>query len=139
MIKPVETNTYLKTTENYQTVNALETSHIRVNIQNNIVLTLPPLSTGLPKAGKKIAITPPEYEGTRVYHTAYLPENWSQEKVHQGQTWPIIFEYTENKYPKSGSTGEVKDAAFGFGLSAGKFIWISLPYIHSNKMENQLT
>lgn len=110
-----------------------------IPIDSGILLTLPVLSEGVPRAGKKVAMTSPEYAGTSVYHTIYLPNDWSQEKVNQGQTWPVIFEYTGNKYPKSGSTGEVKDAAFGYGLSAGKFIWVSLPYIHRNKTENQLT
>ncbi|WP_143314015.1 hypothetical protein [Colwellia sp. UCD-KL20] len=102
-------------------------------------LTLPELSVGKPSAGKKVAITAPEYKGTHVYHTLYLPKDWSTEQVEQGKTWPIIFEYTGNKYPKSGSTGEVKDASFGYGLSAGQYIWVSLPYISKNQTENQLT
>ncbi|MDU0354598.1 hypothetical protein RS130_12295 [Paraglaciecola aquimarina] len=87
-----------------------------------------------PSAGKRVVVTPEEYRGTEVYHTIYLPDNWQR----AGEKLPIIFEYTGNYYPKSGSSGEVKDAALGYGLSAGKFIWVSLPYIDKNHRQNAL-
>jgi hypothetical protein len=60
-----------------------------------------------------------------VFHTLYLPPDWQPDEV-----LPIIFEYTGNYFPKSGSTGQPEDAALGFGLSGGKYIWVSLPYIN---------
>ncbi|WP_158969894.1 hypothetical protein [Paraglaciecola sp. L3A3] len=114
-------------------------SPVKISLNKQLQLSLPTLTEGLPRAGIKVSVTAPEYQGTQVYHTLYLPDDWSAEKVKQGQTWPVMFEYTGNKYAKSGSTGEVKDAAFGYGLTAGKYIWVSLPYISANKSENQLT
>ncbi|QXD25178.1 hypothetical protein F7C95_04560 [Opitutia bacterium ISCC 51] len=102
---------------------------------SQVVLSIPKLSSGNPSAGKFVKVTAPEYVGTHVYHTIYLPDDWSAD----GERLPIIFEYTGNYFPKSGSTGEVKDAGLGFGLSGGKYIWVSLPYIHENHQENQVT
>ena len=106
-----------------------------LNTTSEETLTIPRLSTGEATAGKRVKITAPEYAGTQVYHTVFLPENWNFD----GPRLPIIFEYTGNYFPKSGSTGEVKDAGLGFGLSGGKYIWVSLPYIHENLQENQVT
>ena len=107
----------------------------RLNPDSLEVLSIPELSTGRPAAGKRVMVTAPEYSGTRVYHTLYLPEDWKKD----GEALPILFEYTGNYFPKSGSTGEVKDAGLGYGLSGGKYIWVSLPYIHENHQENQVT
>ena len=98
-------------------------------------LSVPELSVGEPAAGKLVKVTSPEYTGTQVYHTVFLPEDWTFD----GEATPIIFEYTGNYWPPSGSTGEVKDAGLGFGLTGGKYIWVSLPYIHENHRENQVT
>lgn len=98
-------------------------------------LKVPAISSGQPAAGKMVAVTSPEYEGTNVFHTLFLPENWSP----VGPPLPIIFEYTGNRFPASGSTGKVEDAALGFGLSGGKFIWVSLPYINKQGTANEVT
>ncbi len=98
-------------------------------------LALPELSDGAPAAGKLVSATPTEYEGTQVYHLLYLPVSWNSE----GERLPIIFEYTGNYFPRSGSTGEVKDAALGYGLSGGEFIWVSLPYIKHGGQQNEVT
>lgn len=98
-------------------------------------LSLPALSQGAPAAGKRVKVTPPEYAGTEVYHTVYLPANWNP----GGERLPIIFEYTGNCHPKSGSTGQVKDAALGYGLSGGRYIWVSLPYIAEDHKHNAVT
>jgi hypothetical protein len=104
-------------------------------VDSEETLSIPELSLGDPDAGKRVNLTPPEYAGTQVYHTIYLPEGWNRD----GEPLPIIFEYTGNYFPKSGSTGEVKDAGLGYGLTGGKYIWVSLPYIHENLQENQVT
>ena len=98
-------------------------------------LVIPELSSGAPEPGNIMKVTPPEFAGTQVYHTLYLPSDWRVDS----DPFPIIFEYTGNYFPKSGSTGEVKDAGLGFGLSGGNYIWVSLPYIHENLKENQVT
>lgn len=107
----------------------------RLDITSPETLSIPDLSIGEPSAGMRVKITPIEYAGTQVYHTIYLPDDWKA----IGPKLPIIFEYTGNYFPKSGSTGEVKDAGLGYGLSGGKYIWVSLPYIHENGKENQIT
>jgi hypothetical protein len=114
---------------------SVEQSAPLLDVSSLEILSIPELSFGQPVAGKRLNITPPEYAGTQVYHTLYFPENW---KI-TGERLPIIFEYTGNYFPKSGSTGEVKDAGLGFGLSGGKYIWVSLPYIHKNHKENPVT
>ncbi|MGI9470785.1 MAG: glycoside hydrolase family protein [Rubripirellula sp.] len=98
-------------------------------------LEIPALSDGAPAAGKRVAVTPPEYKGTQVFHTLYLPANWKR----SGERLPIIFEYTGNYFPKTGSTGRPEDAALGYGLSGGKYIWVSLPYVNEQGTGNAVT
>ena len=107
----------------------------RLDAVSQATLSIPDLSPGEAAAGKRVQVTPIEYSGTEVYHTVYLPGDWELD----GSSLPIIFEYTGNYFPKSGSTGEVKDAGLGYGLSGGKYIWVSLPCIHENLRENQVT
>lgn len=102
-------------------------------------LPLPPLSTGEPTAGKRVAVTPPEYAGTQVHHIVALPADWSPQARAQGKRWPVIVEYTGNLHPTSGSTGEVEGAALGFGLSRGQAIWIVLPYVAADHRRNEVT
>ena len=74
----------------------------------------------------------PEYEGTAVYHSLYLPTDWKPDG-----NYPVIVEYTGNHWPASGSTGEVKDANLGYGLSGGEgFIWVVLPCVEKGRKEN---
>lgn len=96
-------------------------------------LEIPQVTEGKPEAGKRVKVITKEYEGTNVYHTVYLPQNWKK-----GSSYPIIFEYTGNFYPPTGSSGELKDANLGYGLSGGQFIVVGLPYIADNGRENQL-
>ncbi|MFG0267118.1 MAG: hypothetical protein ACF8AM_18495 [Rhodopirellula sp. JB055] len=98
-------------------------------------LQTPKLSQGDPTTGKRVAVTPVEYAETDVHHTVYLPQDWTA----GGKSLPIIFEYTGNHFPASGSTGEVADAGLGFGLSAGQFIWVTLPFISNDHQNNQIT
>ncbi len=110
-------------------------SGLQLDIDAGEHLEIPKLSQGEPAAGKRVCLTPPEYAGTEVFHTLYLPGNWKPD----GDPLPIIFEYTGNFFPRSGSTGQVEDAGLGYGLSGGKFIWVSLPYISENHQRNQIT
>ena len=88
-----------------------------------------------PAAGKRVRQVAPEYEGTEVYHALYLPVNWKA-----GGKYSVIVEYTGNKFPACGSTGEVKGANLGYGLSGGKdFIWVSMPYIEKGGKRNAVT
>lgn len=102
-------------------------------------LRLPPVSSGPPAAGKKVAITAPEYAGTGVHHMLYLPPDWQSDWKAQGRTWPVIVEYTGNKAPTLGSSGLVEGAALGFGISGGRFIWVVLPYVNKDHDANEAT
>ncbi len=98
-------------------------------------LVTPKMTTDQPAAGRRVHQVAPEYKGTEVYHALYLPTNWKP-----GGKYSVIIEYTGNKFPKSGSTGKVKDANLGYGLTGGKdFIWISMPYIEKGRQKNALT
>ena len=98
-------------------------------------LITPAMTAGDPAPGKRVLQVAPEYKGTKVYHTLYLPTNWQKAK-----RYPVLVEYTGNKFPACGSTGEVKGANLGYGLSGGKgFIWVSMPYIQKGKKENAVT
>ena len=108
---------------------------VRLEIESDEILQIPQLSDGEPAAGKRVNIIAPEYLDTEVFHTLYLPKNW----IKGGGRLPIIFEYTGNYFPTSGSTGEVEDAGLGYGLSGGKYIWVSLPCISENHKDNQVT
>ncbi|MHB8897875.1 MAG: hypothetical protein ACYC6Y_03915 [Thermoguttaceae bacterium] len=102
-------------------------------------LVLPSLADGPPAAGRKVAITAPEYAGTAVHHLLYLPPDWQADWKARGRSWPVIVEYTGNKAPTLGSTGTVEGAGLGFGISGGRFIWLVLPYVSQNHTENEAT
>lgn len=99
------------------------------------ILVTPTAEHAAPAAGKRVYVTPAAFQGTDVFHTLYLPANWDS----KGPRLPIIFEYTGNYFPASGSTGEPEDAGLGYGLSGGKFIWVSLPYLSKNHRDNERT
>lgn len=95
-------------------------------------LVTPKMSTDPPAAGRRVRQVAPEYEGTQVYHALYLPTDWKP-----GGRYSVIVEYTGNKFAECGSTGEVKDANLGYGLTGGKgFIWVSMPYIEKGAKKN---
>lgn len=102
-------------------------------------LALPPLSPGPPAAGKKVALTAPEYAGTEVHHLLYLPPDWHADWKDRARRWPVIVEYTGNQARALGSSGLVEGAALGFGVSAGRFIWAVLPYVSAGHDRNEPT
>ena len=88
-------------------------------------LTVPEITNHEPKAGLRVKVVPEAYEGTDVYYSLYLPENYKQ-----GNKYPVIVEYTGNEWKPSGSTGEVKDANLGFAIAKKlEAIWVVFPYI----------
>lgn len=98
-------------------------------------LITPEMTEGEPAAGLRVRQFATEYLGTEVYHALYLPTNWKP-----GGTYPVIVEYTGNKWAKCGSSGEVKDANLGYGLTGGRdFIWVSMPYIAKGGQKNTVT
>ena len=102
-------------------------------------LRLPAISSGAPAAGKKVVITSPEFAGTDVHHMLYLPPDWQPDWKARGLSWPVVVEYTGNKYLAAGSTGRVEDAGLGFGISGGRFIWVVLPYVSQDHQRNEVT
>jgi hypothetical protein len=98
-------------------------------------LVSPVMENTEPGAGKRVRQVAPEYHGTDVYHSLYLPVDWKP-----GGKFPLIVEYTGNYSPPSNSTGKVKDANLGYGMSGGRgFIWVVMPYIEEGRKENALT
>lgn len=97
-------------------------------------LVTPAMTEAEPAPGRRVRQVAPEYRGTEVYHALYLPVDWTS-----GGHYPVLVEYTGNRYAASGSTGRVKDANLGYGLSGGRgFIWVTLPYIERGGRENAL-
>ena len=104
-------------------------------IGNDKKYTVPDMTDGTPEAGKRVKVTPPEYTGTQVYYSLYLPKGYSKRKQ-----YPVIVEYTGNYWPTSGSTGEVKDANLGYALAEElEAIWVVMPYISEDGLSNQIT
>ncbi|MEO1525106.1 MAG: hypothetical protein AAFX06_06700 [Planctomycetota bacterium] len=98
-------------------------------------LVTPQMKDDEPAAGRFVRQVAPEYVGTDVYHALYLPTDWKP-----GGKYPVLVEYTGNHFPPCGSTGEVKDANLGFGLTGGQgFIWISMPYVEVGRKQNAVT
>lgn len=59
------------------------------------------------------------------YAVVTLPEDYQS-----GKKYSVLFEYTGNYFPQSGSSGEVEDASLGYGITGGKnFIWVVLPFV----------
>lgn len=98
-------------------------------------LVTPEMTNEDPAAGRRVRQVAVEYEGTDVYHALYLPVDWQP-----GGTYSVIVEYTGNRFAACGSTGEVKDANLGYGLTGGNgFIWVSMPYIEQGGQKNAVT
>jgi len=98
-------------------------------------LVTPVMTDESPAAGRRVRQVAPEYKGTAVYHSLYLPLDWKP-----GGSHPVIVEYTGNKSPGCNSTGEVKDANLGYGMSGGRgFIWVSMPYVEKGRKKNAVT
>lgn len=106
-----------------------------LDVDSQQVLEIPGISSGDPAAGKRVVAKAPEFASTSVFHTIYLPPGWTP----TGKRYPIIFEYTGNRFPQSGSSGQTEDAALGYGLTAGKCIWVSLPYVSADHQKNEVT
>jgi hypothetical protein len=121
-------------------INAQNTAiNYMLDEDTQLTLTLPKNSAGKPAAGKRVAVTPSNYAGTNVRHMIYLPENWNADWKNNNNRTPIIFEYTGNYFPPSGSSGEVEDAGLGYALTGGKYIWVSLPYISEDGNNNEVS
>lgn len=95
-------------------------------------LVTPAMVDEAPAAGKRVRQVAPEYHGTEVYHSLYLPVDWKP-----AGRYPVIVEYTGNKFPPGKGSGEVKDANLGYGISGGReFIWVVMPYVEVGRLKN---
>ncbi len=95
-------------------------------------LDTPIMTEEAPAAGRRVRQVAPEFEGTEVYHSLYLPEDWAP-----SGKYPVIVEYTGNRFPPGKGSGEVKDANLGYGLSGGRgFIWVVMPYVEEGRRKN---
>lgn len=98
-------------------------------------LVTPTMTDEAPAVGKRVRQVAPEYAGTDVHHALYLPTDWKP-----GGSYPVIVEYTGNKWDACGSSGKVEGANLGYGLSGGKgFIWVAMPYVQKGGIENAVT
>lgn len=98
-------------------------------------LVTPAMIRDEPVPGRRVRCVAPEYEGSDVHHSLYLPVDWRP-----GGNYPVIVEYTGNWHPASGSTGEVGHANLGYGLSGGRgFIWVCMPYVEKGRRKNAVT
>jgi hypothetical protein len=103
-------------------------------------LTPPPMSLGAPAPGVRVKQTSPEYAGTNVYHTLYLPTDWQP-----GVKYPVIIDYGGNALTPSQTTdisctGNVEDISLGYGITGGAgYIWICMPTIGGSPLSNQQT
>jgi hypothetical protein len=98
-------------------------------------LVTPTMTDEAPAAGKRVRQVATEYNGTKVYHSLYLPVDWKP-----GGKYPVIVEYTGNKFPPGNGSGEVKDANLGFGMSGGSgYLWVVMPYVQKGRKENAVT
>jgi len=88
-------------------------------------LVPPPVTNEAPAAGKRVRVTNPEYAGSDVYHTLYLPTDWTP-----GANYPVIIEYAPNPWVPANSTGSVDEPHLGFYQSRGEgYIWAVMPFI----------
>ncbi|GAA5508201.1 hypothetical protein [Novipirellula caenicola] len=106
-----------------------------VNTSTTFDLLSPPMTEGSPGPGKRVRQVATEYKGTQVHHSLYLPLDWKPDGK-----FPVIVEYTGNKWPLCNSTGEVGDANLGYGISGGRgFIWVCMPSIETGGQSNAVT
>ncbi len=98
-------------------------------------LVTPTMTDQSPAAGKRVRQVAAEYAGTAVYHSLYLPVDWIP-----GGKYPVIVEYTGNRFPPGKGSGEVNDANLGYGMSGGRgFIWVAMPYVEKGRQKNAVT
>ena len=99
----------------------------------NRVLVVPKITDGAPAPGHRVRRSLPNYAGTSVHHTLYLPTDWQPDK-----RYPVIIEYAGNRYKTS--EGTVEGCSLGYGISAGEgVIWACVPFVDSERQTNATT
>jgi hypothetical protein len=99
-------------------------------------LTVPPMTSEIPAAGRRVRQVTPGWEATQVYHALFLPRDWEA-----GGRYPIIVEWAGNGDYRNAfgdvSTGRVEGSNLGYGMTGGeKCLWVCLPYLNGAGMDN---
>ena len=94
---------------------------------------------GSPVPGKRVCQAWPEFLGTQIHHTLYLPVDWRPDR-----RFPVIVEFAGNGDYR-GSLGDVCDGSvegcnLGYGISGGRgFIWICMPFVDPVQKRNAIS
>lgn len=91
-------------------------------------LDVPPMTKQKPAAGRRVRHQLPEFQGSELYHSLYLPTDWKS-----GKKFPIIVEYAGNRWlkPPCHSIGRPEGSRMGYGMSEGKgYIWVNAPFVN---------
>lgn len=93
-------------------------------------LVTPPATNDMPSPGKRVRQFNEGYAGSEVYHLLYLPTDWKK-----GKKYPVIVEYTGNKYKTS--PGTVEGSNLGYGISGGQgVVWVCMPFVDKKNKRN---
>jgi hypothetical protein len=98
---------------------------------------VPVMTQGEPLPGLRVRQTEPDYAGTEVHHSLYLPSDFDITRRH-----PLIVEFPGNYFPPGGNenSGDVNGASLGFAATLGKqFVWIVLPFVSKDGTRNETT
>ena len=96
-------------------------------------LTTPSVTTDGPAPGRRVKMVLPKHGGSDIYHALYLPTDWKK-----GEKYPVIIEYSGNKWKNS--QGTVDECDLGYGISGGKgVIWICMPFVDMKSGKNAAT
>lgn len=95
-------------------------------------LTVPPVVSQQPAAGRRVRSTTTGWDLTSVYHALYLPADWTL-----GGNYPVIVEFPGNGGYRRGpdvSHGTPEGCSIGYGLSGGAgAIWVCLPFVDTGQ------
>lgn len=92
-------------------------------------LEIPALLERGPAPGLRVKQVHPDFADSGVYHSLYLPADWTPEKK-----WPVIIDLPGNGNFRNAhgdtSSGLPEQCMLGYGLSRGKgAIWAALPFL----------
>ena len=112
---------------------------VGIHLRYTMDLLSPEMKESSPKAGERVRQALAGYQETDIHHSLYLPVGWREDWQAENLRYPVLVEYTGNVHPVSGSTGEVKDANLGYGLTGGTgFIWTTMPCVDEKSRRNAL-
>ena len=94
-------------------------------------LVSPAMVVAEPAAGRRVRHSIHGWNANTVYHSLYLPSDWTSESK-----FPVIVEFSGNGGYQNAfgdtSSGRPEGSCLGFGLSAGKgAIWLCLPCLNA--------